>query len=189
MKKPSIVAVAAIFVLSASLAFAGPWGRGMGPGGGYGMGPGGGGYGMGQGGGGYGMGPGMGYSSIPNLTPEQTSKIQALQKAHLDEIAPIQQELIKKSAELRSLWLNPTPDSAAVSAKQKEILDLRAKLQESGTNYALEFRKVLTPEQQAQVAAFGPGMGRGMGGGYGVGGGYGMGRGHGMGRMGYGGRW
>ena len=165
MKKLSILAVAAIFFLSASSAFAGPWGRGMGPGGGY------------------GMGPRTGYSAIPNLTPEQSSKIQTLQKAHLDEVAPLQQELIKKNAELRSLWLNQNPDSAAVSGKQKEILDLRAKLQEKGTNYALEHRKVLTPEQQAQVGSFGPGMGRGMGGGYG------MGRGHGMGRMGYGGRW
>lgn len=180
MKKLSILAVAATLVLSASLVFAGPWGRGRGPGGGYGMGPGGGGMGPG---GGYGMGPGVGYSAIPNLTPEQSSKIQALQKAHLDEVAPLQQEMIKKNAELRSLWLNQNPDSAAVSAKQKEILNLRTKLQEMGTNYALEHRKVLTPEQQAQVASFGQGRGRGMGGGYG------MGPSQGRGRMGYGGRW
>lgn len=175
MKKLSILAVAAIFVFSASLAVAGPWGGGMGPGGGgYGMNPG-----MGQGGRGYGMGPGMNYSAIPNLTSEQSSKIQALQKTRLDEAVPLQQEMIKKNAELRSLWLNPTPDSAVVSAKQKEVLNLRAKMQEMGTNYALELRKVLTPEQLAQVGAYGPGMGRGNG----------MGRGHGMGRMGSGGRW
>lgn len=177
-KNLSMTAAAAILVFSASLAFAGPWGRGMGPGGGYGMGP----------GGGYGTGPGMGYSSIPNLTPEQSTKIQALQKAHLDETAPLQQELMKKNAEARSLWLDQNPDSAAISAKQKEILDVRGKLQEKGTKYALEFRKVLTPEQQAQVASYGPGMKRGMGMGRGMGGGYGMGRGPGMGGMGFG-RW
>ena len=112
-------------------------------------------------GGGYGMGPGYGTPAIPNLTAEQSSKIQALQKAHLDEITPLQQDLLKKRTELRSLWLSPNPDQAKITALQKEILSLNSKLQEKGTNLSLEIRKVLTPEQQAQMTAFGPGMGRG----------------------------
>ena len=112
---------------------------------------------------GSGMGPGYGTPAIPNLTAEQSTKIQALQKAHLDEIAPLQQDLLNKKTELRSLWLNPTPDQAKITALQKETLNLQSKLAEKGTNLRLEIRKVLTPEQQAQMAAFGPGMGRGMG--------------------------
>ena len=112
-------------------------------------------------GGGYGMGPGYGTPAIPNLTAEQSSKIQALQKAHLDETTPLQQDLLKKKTELRSLWLTQNPDQAKITALQKEILNLQSKLQEKGTNLSLEIRKVLTPEQQAQMAAFGPGMGRG----------------------------
>jgi len=112
---------------------------------------------------GNGVGPGYGYSAIPNLTAEQSSKIQALQKAHLDETTPLQQDLLKKKTELRSLWVTPNPDQAKITALQKEILNLQSKLQEKGTNTSLEIRKVLTPEQQAQMAASGHGMGRGMG--------------------------
>ena len=109
------------------------------------------------------MGPSYGTPAIPNLTAEQSSKIQALQKANLDEITPLQQDLLNKKTELRSLWLTQNPDQAQITALQKEILNLQSKLQEKGTNLSLEIRKVLTPEQQAQMAASGHGMGRGMG--------------------------
>ena len=112
---------------------------------------------------GHGMGPGYGYSAIPNLTAEQSSQIQVLQKAHMDEIAPLQEELFKKRTELRSLWLTPNPDPAAITAQQKEILNLRTELQEKGTNFRLQINKLLTPEQQAQLATYGPGFGPGMG--------------------------
>ena len=144
MKKTAIgIVVAAALLVTASLALA--WGPGYGRG--------------------YGMGPGYGYPAIPNLTAEQSSKIQALQKAYLDETAPLQQQLLAKRTELRSLWLNPKPDQASIAAKQREILSLQPKLQEKATNVRLEIRKVLTPEQQAQMGAFGygPGIGPGMG--------------------------
>jgi Spy/CpxP family protein refolding chaperone len=89
----------------------------------------------------------------------------------MDEIAPLQEELFKKRTELRSLWLTPNPDQAAITAKQKEILNLQTKLQEKGTNFRLEISKLLTPEQQAQLATYGSGFGPRMG------------------KMGRGGRW
>jgi Spy/CpxP family protein refolding chaperone len=151
MKKTTIIGLSLVMVvaLMATAAFA--WGPGRG----------------------YGMGPGYGTPAIPNLTAEQSSQIQVLQKAHLDEIAPLREELFKKSTELRSLWLIQNPDQAAITAKQKEILNLQTKLQEKGTNFRLETRKLLTPEQQAQIGTFG----------------YGMGFGPGMGKMGRMGRW
>jgi zinc resistance-associated protein len=152
MKKRVILGMAIVLALAimASGALAGP-GYGRGFGGGY----------------------GYGYPTIPNLTSDQSAKIQALQKAHLEEIAPLQQQLLAKRNELRTLWLNPKPDQATIAAKQKEILNLQSKLQEKATNLRLEIRKVLTPEQQAQLGAFayGPGMGPKMG------------------KMGYMGRW
>jgi zinc resistance-associated protein len=149
MKKKSIIGVGLVLAvaLMATVAFAGGMGRGFGAGYGY------------------------SYPAIPNLTAEQSSKIQALQKAHLDETTPLQQDLLKKKTELRSLWLSPTPDQAKITALQKEILNLQAKITEKGTNLKLEIRKVLTPEQQAQLSVYGSGMGRGMG------------------KMGRGGRW
>jgi len=141
MKKKSIIGVSLVLAvaLMATVAFAGGMGRG------------------------YGWGPGYGYPAIPNLTTDQSSKIQALQKSYLDEITPLQQDLLKKKTELRSLWLSPTPDQAKITALQKEILNLQAKITEKGTNLKLETRKLLTPEQQAQMSLYGPGMGRGMG--------------------------
>ena len=141
MKKTTIIGLSLVMVvaLMATAAFA--WGPGRG----------------------YGMGPGYGTPAIPNLTAEQSSKIQALQKAHLDETTPLQQDLLKKRTELRGLWLTQNPDQAKITALQKEILNLQAKLQEKGTNLMFEIRKVLTPEQQAQMTAFGPGMGWGKG--------------------------
>jgi len=141
MKKTTIITVSLTLALALMATVALAWGPGRGSG----------------------MGPGYGTPAIPNLTAEQSTKIQALQKAHLDEIAPLQQDLLNKKTELRSLWLNPTPDQAKITALQKETLNLQSKLAEKGTNLRLEIRKVLTPEQQAQMAAFGPGMGRGMG--------------------------
>jgi Spy/CpxP family protein refolding chaperone len=61
-------------------------------------------------------------------------------------------ELMSKKLELRSLWLKTNPDEEQILAKQKEIDDLRAQLQEKGAKNRLEMRKVLTPEQQAQLA-------------------------------------
>jgi len=151
MKKTTIITLSLVLALALMATAALAWGPGRG----------------------YGMGPGYGTPAIPNLTAEQSSKIQALQKAHLDEIAPLREELFKKSTELRSLWLSQNPDQAAITAKQKEILNLQSKLQEKATNLRLETRKLLTPEQQAQIGTFG----------------YGMGFGPGMGKMGRMGRW
>jgi Spy/CpxP family protein refolding chaperone len=84
----------------------------------------------------------------------------------LKEIEPLQKELYAKGQELRNLWSNPKADQAAISARQKEMIDLQSQLQEKGTNLGLEIRKVLTPEQLAQMPAFSQGAGfgpRGMG--------------------------
>lgn len=116
---------------------------------------------------GFGMGPGYGPSGnfFANLTPEQSAKIQTLQQAHLQAIAPLQQELLTKGTEMRSLSLNPNADPAVIGIKQKEIWDLRSKLQEMTNSLRLQIREVLTPEQQAQFDTFGPrrGMGPRMG--------------------------
>jgi Spy/CpxP family protein refolding chaperone len=90
----------------------------------------------------YGMGP-----MLSNLTPEQSAKILALQQAHYEKIAPIQEELWKKKFELRSLWINQNPDQAKVSALQKEIFDMIDQLQQESSNLRAEMVKVITPQQ------------------------------------------
>jgi Spy/CpxP family protein refolding chaperone len=112
-------------------------------------------------------GPANGVPPIPDLTAEQSAQIQALRDGFQKQIEPLQQELFTKGTELRSLWSSPNPDPAAVTAKQKEIRDLQSKLQEEATGLGLEIRKVLTPEQLAELPAFNRGAGFGPGPGFG----------------------
>ena len=119
---------------------------------------------------GFGRGFGFGPPPFANLTTEQSAQIQALQQANLKEIAPLQQELLAKGTELRSLWASPNPDQAVITAKQKAIFDLRSRLQEKAYNLGLEMQKVVPPEQRG---TFGPGPGFGPRGGFGPGPGFG----------------
>jgi len=141
MKTVGIVTMAAVLVFSATLAFAGPWGKGMGPG--------------------YGMSPYA--ASDLGLTPEQSQKLQTLMEAYLKEITPLQNQLFSKKAELRLLWSESTPNQEKIMAKQKEINGLQQQLQTKATQYQLETRNVLTPEQQAKACNSGAGYGRGAG--------------------------
>ena len=171
MKKMIVAILAVALLVTAGVAMAQGWGRGAG-------------YGPGE----YGPGHGpRGAWAGLNLTPEQKQKMQALQEKFLKENLPLRNEMQIKQLELRTLWAQSNPDEEKILSKQKEINALRAQLQEKGTKNRLEMRKILTPEQQAQLGAYGPGfgMGYGMKGGM-MGGGFGPGRG-----MGYGGcpRW
>jgi Spy/CpxP family protein refolding chaperone len=89
--------------------------------------------------------------TIPNLTPEQSTKLKELKEQRDKEALPLKNELIAKRAELRNLWLQSDPDKAAIMAKQQEINDLRNKLQDTMTEYRLEVAKILTPEQRAYL--------------------------------------
>ncbi len=150
--------------------------QGRGPGMGYGSGP----------GGGYGFGPGHGpWASRLNLTPEQTQKLQTLRDGFIKEISPLRNDMISKQYELKAFWAQTNPDEQKILAKQREINNIRAQIQEKAVKHRLEARNVLTPEQQAQIGSgfgSGPGRDRGWGRGYG----HGYGHGYGM-RGGYGG--
>lgn len=130
-------------------------------------------------------GPGFGRGNNPNcpggfdqlnLTAEQKTKLNDLREKTWKETVTLRNEMQTKRLELRTLWTNPNPDKDKIQAKQKELSDLRNKLQAKMTDSRLEARKQLTPEQAAQVATHGPGMGMGMG--------FGGGGMHRMGRMG-----
>jgi Spy/CpxP family protein refolding chaperone len=143
IKKNSIIGIIAVFALALFASTAMAWGPGSGRGMGYGL--------------CYGNPP------VSNLTPEQSSKIQAIQQANLKDIVPLQQQLFAKKTELRSLWLSQNPDQAQINALQKDMLNISAKLQEKATNARFEMRKVLIPEQLAQLTTPGSDVGYGMG--------------------------
>jgi zinc resistance-associated protein len=109
------------------------------------------------------MGPwgsGPGYHSdyergYRNLTEEQRTQLEQLDRKFYDETADLRNEIWTKSAELKTLLNSSNPDSEKVRALQKEFSDLRAKLDERRLNYELEARKI-RPEPR-----FGRGYGRG----------------------------
>jgi Spy/CpxP family protein refolding chaperone len=150
MKKTVVVGFCVILALAMVGTVALAWGPGFGPWFGRGF-----------------RGPANGVPPIPDLTTEQSAQIQALRDGFLTEIEPLQKELYTKGTELRTLWSSPNPDASALTGKQREIQDLQSKLQEKATTLGLEIRKVLTPDQLAQLPAFnqdgtfGPGAGFG----------------------------
>jgi Spy/CpxP family protein refolding chaperone len=111
---------------------------------------------------GAGMHQGVGYvpswmGSWPtrlNLSNEQIKKLEAIHEGFLKETISIRNDIALKDVELRTLWLQTNPDEGKILAKEKELNALRAQFQEKATKSLLEARKVLTPEQQANVTAF-----------------------------------
>ncbi len=158
-----------LLALTASMAFAwGPgWGRGMG----MGYGP------------GYGYGPG---ATVANLSADQIAKIQKIQSDQYAEMTKVRTEMFTKAGELQALFREPTLDQAKIAAKQKEIIALQTQMQENALAARTAVAEVLTPEQRAQLPAFGTGAGPGFGPGFGPGRGFGPGMG--MGPMGIGAR-
>ncbi len=148
-----------VLVLTASAAFAwGPgWGRGFGPG----------------------YGPGL--TGI-DLSQDQIGKIQKIQSDRYAEMSKVRSEMFAKLAELQALFREPTLDQTKIAAKGKEIEALQAQMQEKALAARTAVAEVLTPEQRAQIPAFGPGMGYGRGMGMGPRMGYGP-------AMGFGPRW
>jgi Spy/CpxP family protein refolding chaperone len=118
MKKTTVMVSLVLAVsLMASAAFAGPWGGRF-----------------------YGRGP-----MVPNLTPEQSQQVLALQQAHLEKISPIQEELYSKKMEIRGLWFTQNPDQAKINALQKEIFELVDQIQQESSNLRADILKVITP--------------------------------------------
>ncbi|MDM8555457.1 periplasmic heavy metal sensor [Desulfococcaceae bacterium HSG7] len=133
---------------------------------------------------------GRGFNAIPNLTTEQSGKIDNLRQDFIKVSLPLRNELDAKKQELRTLLAQPSADAAALKVKQKEIFAMQQQLQEKSLVFYLDARAVLTPEQVSGMPAgcglgfltgtgFGRGYGQGMG--YGKGGGRSKGCGQGMG--------
>jgi len=61
--------------------------------------------------------------------------------------------------ELRSAWLQTTPDRDKIITLQRDASNLRNRMEEKMTACRLDLFQVLTPEQQAKVRADGAGRG------------------------------
>jgi Spy/CpxP family protein refolding chaperone len=148
----TMVAIGVVGALALSAATAFAWG----PGGGRGM--------------GMGHGPGQGPAvAAPTLSAEQIAQLQKLQADRYAETATVRTEMFAKRTELQALFREPALDRAKIAAKQQEVTALQAQMQQKGLAARTAMAEVLTPEQRAQMPAYGSGMGRGRGMGNGFG--------------------
>ena len=108
---------------------------------------------------GYCYGPERGYGDVTN---EQRSKLEELDKKFYSETANLRNEISTKSAELNSLLRSPDPDPEKARVLQGELSALRAKVDEKSLAYELEARKILPGLRSSGM--YGMGYGNHMGG-------------------------
>ena len=82
-----------------------------------------------------------------------------MQEKHWKDTVSLRNEMQTKRLEFRTLWTAPTPDKNKILAKQRELNELRDKMQAKATDFRLDIRKVLSPEQAAQMGTNASGMG------------------------------
>jgi Spy/CpxP family protein refolding chaperone len=102
--------------------------------------------------------PGMHDPNLLNLTPDQQAKLKEIWGNFRKDTVFLRNDLKIKRLELQTLWTVPQPEKDKIVAKQKEIIDLTTQLKMKAIDARLEARKVLTPEQAAQVGMWGPEM-------------------------------
>lgn len=102
---------------------------------------------------GFGSGQGCG-AQLPlnlNLTQDQTAKINTFHSQFFTETTDLRSNLFKSQEELKALLLEQTPDIEKAKKIQGEISALESQLDMKRLEYQFEARKVLTPEQLAQL--------------------------------------
>ena len=108
-------------------------------------------------------------AAVPNLNAEQAAKIRKIQSDRYAETTKVRSELYAKKIELQGLFREPVLDQEKIASKQGEIVALQARMQEKGLAARTAVAEILTPEQRAQLPAYGPGSGGGRGRGMGFG--------------------
>jgi zinc resistance-associated protein len=105
----------------------------------------------------WGSDPEYGRGHYGNLTSEQKSRLDTLDRKFYEETGELRNQIRTKSRELDVALNSTDPDLDTAKALQKEISELRARLDEKALTYELEARKI-EPDQR---------LGYGYGGGYG----------------------
>jgi zinc resistance-associated protein len=122
-------------------------------------------------------GPGyywQGYGPHSNLTDNQRAELGKIEQKFYNDTAKLRDEIWAKSAELNTTLNTGTTEAAKVRALQKEISDLRAKLDQQRIDFELETRKVAPNADEVAEYTGGYGWPHMMGGFHGPYGGYGM---------------
>lgn len=85
------------------------------------------------------------------LTDDQVSKIREIQQKNYQQTRNLRIQLQDKAFELRQLQLVKNPDKNQIEAKQKEVKDLRVKINDICQQSREQCLALLTQEQLAQL--------------------------------------
>jgi Spy/CpxP family protein refolding chaperone len=96
------------------------------------------------------------YPADLNLSEEQRARIDSRQRAFMDEISTLHDELYSKKMELKDLWATARPDLSAIASKQRKIREISSKIQEITTRHQLGCREILTHEQREKLVSLDP---------------------------------
>lgn len=94
-------------------------------------------------------------SAALNLTSDQSEKIQTLRENRWNELKPLRTRLFAKLEELKSMLTRNKRDESRIQVMQSEILSIQSKIHDRLTAYRLELKKILTPDQQSKLTAYG----------------------------------
>ena len=141
MIKPLICVLVLAFV---SPVWAGSWGQGLGRG----------------------MNYGLGSCADPelDLSPEQASRMKALQSDYQKSLRPLQMELPDTRTELK--MCEPGKETVRTTQLRNKVQEIHQQIREISLRYKMDCRAILTPEQLDRLnsakgpAGLRPGMGR-----------------------------
>jgi Spy/CpxP family protein refolding chaperone len=102
--------------------------------------------------GGWGRGAGPGAYEALGLSQEQTRQIEALRERCQKSAEGVRQELFAKKQELRALWNGAELKPEEIQAKQAELRELQDEVQARQLQCETERRAVLTADQKAKLA-------------------------------------
>lgn len=88
------------------------------------------------------------WKDIPDLTTDQSKKIEDLQIAHLKEVNQIKAQVAEKRAHLRTLQTADKVDNAAINKTIDEITALQNDMMKKNENHRQAVRNVLTDKQR-----------------------------------------
>jgi hypothetical protein len=138
-----------LFFMALTLAgpgWAGSWGQGLGRGSGYGLGP--------------------CADTELNLSPEQASRLKAVQSEYLKAIRLLQVEITDRKNELRLCEPGRGKETVRTSQLRQLVRERQGQIREIWVRYKMECQSILTPEQLEQIHSIEgsrgprPGLGR-----------------------------
>jgi Spy/CpxP family protein refolding chaperone len=127
----NIFLIVALLLVLGNPAFADSWGKGLGRGMGYGLGP--------------------CVDTELNLAPDQAAKVKAVQSQYLEAVRPLQRELRVKREELRVCEPGRVREEVRAAQLRREAKGIREKIREAWLRYKMDCRALLTPEQLDQL--------------------------------------